>query len=168
MPKDTLKGATKGDITKAVAVGFMGIFGGMIIFLFIGAKQDVSISGQLDVNSIWAVFIGLVISISTYLGFKTAESSASKGADIAMSRASGEWARQNDMLMIDNAIKTLEDDLKWTQDEIEAYEQWKEKFPEMTKWALPRLQRELERTKTQLAQKKLEKEEMIKGFGWNN
>ncbi len=70
MAKDTLGGATKADIQKVVAVGFLGIFGAAIVYIFTQAGLDIKISGALDVNIFIGPFIGIIIGIFTWLGFK--------------------------------------------------------------------------------------------------
>ncbi len=67
---DSLGGATKADIQKAVAIGFLGIFGAAIIYIFTQAGLDIKISGDLDVNIFIGPFIGIIIGIFTWLGFK--------------------------------------------------------------------------------------------------
>ena len=69
--KDTLGGATKADIQKVVAISFLGLFGAGIIYFFVVADvSEIKISGQLDVNQFWTVFVGIIIGIFTWLGFK--------------------------------------------------------------------------------------------------
>ena len=69
--KDTLGGATKADIQKIVAIGFLGMFGGGIIYFFTQADvAGIKIAGNLDVNVFIGPFIGIVIGIFTWLGFK--------------------------------------------------------------------------------------------------
>ena len=77
--KDTLAGATKADIQKAVAIAFLGIFGSGIIYFF--TKADVSgikIAGDLDVNVFIGPFIGIIIGIFTWLGFKQGQEQQNK------------------------------------------------------------------------------------------
>lgn len=69
-PKDTLGGASKRDVATAVAIGFMALFGVVIIAAILQSTYQLTISGQLDINLIWGTFIGIVISIMTWLGFK--------------------------------------------------------------------------------------------------
>jgi len=68
--KDTLGGATKADIQKIVGVGFLGIFGGLIIYIFTQAGLDIKITGELDVNVFMGPFIGIIIGIFGWLGYK--------------------------------------------------------------------------------------------------
>jgi hypothetical protein len=77
--KDTLGGATKADIQKVVAIAFLSIFGMTIIGLFYFATPDVTISGDLDVNVFVGPFIGIVIGIFTWLGFKQGQQQQSSG-----------------------------------------------------------------------------------------
>lgn len=72
--KDTLAGATKGDIQKAVAIGFLGIFGAAILYLFFKGSVDVTITGNIDVNTLLGPFIGIIIAMIGWLGFKMAQS----------------------------------------------------------------------------------------------
>lgn len=72
--KDTLAGATKGDIQKAVAIGFLGIFGVVILYMvFFSGKIDVKITGTIDVNTFIGPFIGIIIAMIGWLGFKMAQ-----------------------------------------------------------------------------------------------
>jgi len=71
--KDTLGGASKADIQKVVAIGFLGIFGAGIIYFFTQASLDIKIGGDLDVNIFIGPFIGIIIGIFTWLGFKSGQ-----------------------------------------------------------------------------------------------
>lgn len=73
--KDTLGGATKADIQKVVAIGFLGIFGAAIIYFFTQAGLDIKITGDLDVNIFIGPFIGIIIGIFSWLGFKQGQQS---------------------------------------------------------------------------------------------
>ena len=68
--KDTLIDATKADIQKIIAVGFLGIFGSAIIYFLTQAGLDITVSGDLDVNIFIGPFIGIIMGIFTWLGFK--------------------------------------------------------------------------------------------------
>lgn len=68
--KNTLSEATKSDIQKVVAVVFLGIFAVLNIYFFSQADLDIKITGALDVNVFITPFIGIIIGIFTWLGFK--------------------------------------------------------------------------------------------------
>lgn len=69
-PKDTLGGATKGDIQKAVAIGFLGIFGVAFLYIFFSGQVNVNITGTIDANTFVGPLIGIIIGIFSWLGFK--------------------------------------------------------------------------------------------------
>jgi hypothetical protein len=65
----------KADIQKAVAIAFLGIFGAGIIYFFTQADvSKISIAGVLDINVFIGPFIGIIIGIFTWLGFKQGQS----------------------------------------------------------------------------------------------
>ena len=66
----TTFGANKKDVALAVAIGFMGLFGVIVILMLARADYTLTMSGTLDANLVWATFIGIIMSVMTWLGFK--------------------------------------------------------------------------------------------------
>lgn len=72
--EDNLVGMTKADIQKATSLGFLILFGIIIGYLVIASDvTQITISGKIDVNQFWTVFVGIVIGAFTWLGFKTGQ-----------------------------------------------------------------------------------------------
>ncbi|GKS67354.1 hypothetical protein YTPLAS73_09010 [Nitrosarchaeum sp.] len=79
MSMDTLSRITKGDMQKAVALGFLVLFGSAIVYFFVVSDvSQISIRGEIDVNQFWTVFVGIVIGVFTWLGFKTGQQQPAK------------------------------------------------------------------------------------------
>ena len=70
MSADTLAGASKRDVATMIGIGFMALFGVIIVIILFKANYTVAISGNLDANLIWGTFIGIIMSVMAYLGFK--------------------------------------------------------------------------------------------------
>lgn len=71
MAKDTLAGISKKDVQTAVAIGFLTLFGVIVIAIFMQSSFDITIEGNIDPNMVWATFIGIVMSIALWLGFRS-------------------------------------------------------------------------------------------------
>lgn len=69
----------KRDIALGAAIGTLILFGALIIMLMAGATYTVEISGKLDANTIWVVFLGIVLAMINYLGIKAAFNQARNG-----------------------------------------------------------------------------------------
>ncbi len=71
MVKDTLAGISKKDVQTGVAIGFLALFGIIVIAIFMQSSFDITIQGNIDPNMVWATFIGIVMSIALWLGFRS-------------------------------------------------------------------------------------------------
>ncbi len=71
MVKDTLAGISKKDVQTGVAIGFLALFGIIVVAIFMQSSFDITIQGNIDPNMVWATFIGIVMSIALWLGFRS-------------------------------------------------------------------------------------------------
>ncbi len=71
MAKDTLAGISKKDVQTGVAIGFLALFGIIVVAIFMQSSFDITIQGNIDPNMVWATFIGIVMSIALWLGFRS-------------------------------------------------------------------------------------------------
>ncbi len=71
MAKDTLVGISKKDVQTGVAIGFLALFGIIVVAIFMQSSFDITIQGNIDPNMVWATFIGIVMSIALWLGFRS-------------------------------------------------------------------------------------------------
>lgn len=69
----------KRDIALGAAIGTLILFGAMIILMMTQAQYDLKISGQLDGNTVWVTFLGIVLAMINYLGIKAAMNSRNGG-----------------------------------------------------------------------------------------
>lgn len=68
---DSFLGATKTDITKIAALIVLGLFSSILVVTIVFADFDIKITGNIDASLFWATFIGIVLSVFAYLGFKS-------------------------------------------------------------------------------------------------
>ena len=71
--KNSLKGIDKGELRLALLIGFLGIFGGLIVYIFAVAKFDITISGTLDVSIFVTIFTAIVMAMFSWIGLRMAQ-----------------------------------------------------------------------------------------------